>query len=134
MAKLLAARPELLGSWGYMENVSSYRALLGRAHFVLSTALHEFQGLAVIEAALHGCHPLVPDRLSYPEWLGPRFRYPSTPSQPEIEGGHIVDCLARAMDEWSPQSADDAIAQAQRFSWELAARRTIDELYRLDDE
>jgi hypothetical protein len=38
---------------------------------VVSTAWQETQGIAVIEAIRAGCDPLLPDRLSYPEVLGP---------------------------------------------------------------
>jgi hypothetical protein len=42
----------------------------------MSTAIHDFQGLAVLQAAAAGCTPLVPDRLCYPQWFEPMFRYP----------------------------------------------------------
>jgi glycosyltransferase involved in cell wall biosynthesis len=52
-----------------------YEAVLGRAGIVVSTALHEFQGLAMLEAASAGARPLVPDALSYPEQYPGRYRY-----------------------------------------------------------
>lgn len=60
-----------LGAWGYQESLSDYRQLLKQSHGVISTARHDFQGLAVIEAVAAGCQPLVPDNLAYPEWFGP---------------------------------------------------------------
>ena len=59
-----------LGAWGYQENVSEYRRLLAASHGVISTARHDFQGLAALEAVAAGCEPLVPDNLAYPEWFG----------------------------------------------------------------
>lgn len=50
-----------------------YVELLGRATLVLSTALHEFFGIAVLEAASAGAMPLVPDRLAYPEVIPGKF-------------------------------------------------------------
>lgn len=64
-----------LGEWGFVEDRQAYWDLLGRCDVVLSTAAHDFQGLAVQEACLLGCSPLVPDRLAYPEWFGGEFRY-----------------------------------------------------------
>ncbi|WP_406827890.1 DUF3524 domain-containing protein [Microbulbifer sp. ARAS458-1] len=59
-----------LGAWGYQEQLPEYRRLLGQSHGVISTARHDFQGLAVLEAVAAGCQPLVPDNLAYPEWFG----------------------------------------------------------------
>ncbi len=66
-----------LVQFGYLPSAADYRALLRAADVVLSTALHEFQGLAVLEAVASGCLPAVPDRLSYPEIYPARFRYAS---------------------------------------------------------
>lgn len=66
-----------LGRWGYIESVEEYRALLREAHVVLSTAHHDFQGLAVLEAVAERCLPLLPDRLVYPEWFAPQWLYAS---------------------------------------------------------
>ncbi|MFW6093534.1 MAG: tRNA-queuosine alpha-mannosyltransferase domain-containing protein [Pseudomonadota bacterium] len=54
-----------------------YAALLRRAGIVVSTALHEFQGLAMLEAVSAGAVPLVPDDLVYPEQYPPACRYPA---------------------------------------------------------
>jgi glycosyltransferase involved in cell wall biosynthesis len=48
---------------------NAYRAMLDRADWVLSTARHEFFGMAVAEALLAGCLPWLPNRLSYPELI-----------------------------------------------------------------
>ncbi len=66
-----------LGQHGYLPE-ADYRNLLQRSDMVLSTALHEFQGLAVMEAVACGCVPVVPDRLAYQEYYPQQFRYCST--------------------------------------------------------
>lgn len=55
----------------------AYRAVLARAGISVSTSAHEFQGLAMLEAASAGCLPLVPDALVYPEIYPPEYRYPA---------------------------------------------------------
>ena len=44
-----------------------YRALLAETDIVVSTAIHEFFGIAMIEAIHAGAMPLLPHRLAYPE-------------------------------------------------------------------
>lgn len=62
--------------YGYAEDFAAYSRLLHRADLVVSTALHEFFGIAVMEAIYCGCHPLLPRRLSYPELIPERLHQP----------------------------------------------------------
>lgn len=57
--------------WGYQKTRSEYEAALGEADVVVSTAVHEFFGIAVVEAIVAGAYPLLPRRLAYPEILAP---------------------------------------------------------------
>lgn len=52
-----------------------YVGLLSTADICVSTADHEFFGVAVLEAMHCGARPLVPDRLAYQETVPDRFRY-----------------------------------------------------------
>ncbi len=58
---------------GYMENYNDYLKMLKKGDIVISTANQENYGIAVIEAILAGCMPLLPDRLSYPELIPTEF-------------------------------------------------------------
>jgi glycosyltransferase involved in cell wall biosynthesis len=55
--------------YGYAEDFAEYSRLLHRADVVVSTARHEFFGVAIQEAIYCGCHPVLPNRLSYPELI-----------------------------------------------------------------
>jgi glycosyltransferase involved in cell wall biosynthesis len=50
-----------------------YTKLLGEADIVVSTALHEFFGISIIEAIACRTFPIVPNRLSYPEVIPSEF-------------------------------------------------------------
>ncbi len=54
--------------FGYVDRVR-YSELLWRSDIVVSTAIHEFFGVAVVEAVYAGCFPVLPRRLSYPELI-----------------------------------------------------------------
>jgi glycosyltransferase involved in cell wall biosynthesis len=79
--------------FGYLEDEGEYRGLLAGADMVLSTALHEFQGIGVLEAVAQGCLPVVPDRLAYREIYPPGFRYPSSPGNVAREARAAADLI-----------------------------------------
>jgi glycosyltransferase involved in cell wall biosynthesis len=56
---------------------AAYLATLKRAQIALSTAEHEFFGVAMVEASHAGAFALVPDRLAYPEIFPAEHRYGS---------------------------------------------------------
>jgi glycosyltransferase involved in cell wall biosynthesis len=66
-------------------DIKTYRQLLGKAGIVVSTSLHEFQGLSIMEAASAGAHPLVPDALCYPEQYAEQYRYPAGDQKELVE-------------------------------------------------
>lgn len=94
LARLFEKHPTFLGHWGHVTRRDEYLALLASSAVVLSTALHEFQGLAVLEGIAHGCLPLVPNRLSYPEFVPAALRYASTPADSAAEGRAIAAGLS----------------------------------------
>jgi len=55
--------------FGYVDDVQSYSKLLHSGDIVVSTATYEFFCVAIMEAIYCGCHPLLPNRLHYPELI-----------------------------------------------------------------
>ncbi|HSO19501.1 MAG TPA: DUF3524 domain-containing protein [Desulfosarcina sp.] len=59
--------------YGYVPDRGAYAAILAKGFVVVSTAIQENFGIAMVEAMRHGCLPLMPHRLSYPEILPMEF-------------------------------------------------------------
>lgn len=104
------------GHFAHIEAAEQYYDLLRTCDVVLSTARHDFQGLAIQEAVLSGCAPLAPDALVYPEYLAPAHRYPVTGNL-KVDATTIADRLTEWLD-WRrggrplPQQALDAFELA----------------------
>lgn len=79
---------------------SEYQSILGRAGIAVSTALHEFQGLAMLEAVSAGAAPLVPDALAYTEQYPAEYRYAAG------DGGALADRLAHWLTSGPPAPPD----------------------------
>lgn len=77
LADLNKRNPRWPSHLGYVPDRDDYLGRLASCDVVLSTALHDFQGLAVLEACALGCTPLCPEQLVYPEYLDHRFLYPA---------------------------------------------------------
>lgn len=58
---------EYIRHWGFAQSKLEYENLLRQGDVVVSTAQHEFYGVAMLEACRAGCIPIVPDRLAYKE-------------------------------------------------------------------
>ena len=72
-------------TWGYQKSKEDYLSCLQNANVIVSSALHEFQGLALLEAVACGCYPLAPNRLAYSEFLPESCLYESHPDDRQKE-------------------------------------------------
>ena len=98
--------------YGYAPSYAEYIALLCRGDVVVSTAFHEFFGIAVIEAVRAGCLPILPDRLAYSELFAKEYLYRECKLNEKLEQA----ILQRS--QLSPESAHKI---TQRFSWQNLA-------------
>jgi glycosyltransferase involved in cell wall biosynthesis len=88
-----AQYPEVIKQWGFIESKEEYQQLLASADVVLSTALHDYQGLSVLEAVAAGCIPVVPNRLCYKQWFESNYLYDSFPHDLEQEAEAVSEQL-----------------------------------------
>lgn len=95
--------------FGYADSREEYISLLQRCDIVASTALHEFFGIAVIEAVRAGCIPLLPDGLSYPELYPNAYLY---------KKAELAKRLASLLKVPHNYAMDARKIDTNKFSWE----------------
>jgi glycosyltransferase involved in cell wall biosynthesis len=110
-----------LDHWGFRANRSDYETVLQSTDVVVSTAEHEFFGIAILEAVSAGCVPVLPARLAYPELFAPDFLYDGTTTGLV---GRLTQ-LAR-LKAAGGRLEPPPISMVERFSWANASRRMDD--------
>lgn len=80
-----------IGTWGYVERLQ-YEALLNSCDIVISSALHDFQGLSMLEAINGGCIPVAPKRVAYPEYIPLKYLY-DTHQDTQVEAENLFTKL-----------------------------------------
>jgi glycosyltransferase involved in cell wall biosynthesis len=105
--------------WFGTAPADEYPGLLRRADVVVSTARHEFFGVAVLEAVTAGALPLLPRRLSYPELVPAADPYLYDDDTTTGAGPTLVDRLRWALTDPPARrtAATAATAHAARFAW-----------------
>jgi len=106
---------------GYVEDRRMYLNMLTQADWVLSTAHHEFFGIAVAEAIMHGCLPWLPERLSYPE-ITPACSHGISPMQPPGNPAVIHEACRNHLE---PAAAPAAVAMIEQCIEELVLERIM---------
>jgi len=85
--------PQQLVQWGYEDDADKYCAWLYSADLMISTAMHEFQGIAVQEAIQAACLPVLPDREVYAELVPKKYLYSSCLSDVNQEAKAAADLI-----------------------------------------
>ncbi|MEM7455288.1 MAG: DUF3524 domain-containing protein [Planctomycetota bacterium] len=129
-AQIRAEFSDQLRRFGYQESRKEYFEALCEADIFVSTASHEFFGLSAVEAVVAGLHPLLPDRLAYPEVLGTatnepeRFMYEGTAES-------LANSIARLDRARSLLSNQLASRFADKFAWGTRAPQLDEGLSRI---
>ncbi|MGD8903375.1 MAG: DUF3524 domain-containing protein [Anaerolineae bacterium] len=124
-AEFLEARqrlPDRIVRFGYAEDPADYAHLLWQSDIVVSTALHEFFGAAIVEACYCGCLPILPKSLSYPELI-PAEHHGDCLYDDERGLVYLLRDALQAIEKTRAFSLQGAMA---RFAWEQMAPRYDD--------
>ncbi len=95
--------------FGYADSFEEYIVLLTQGDIVVSTSLHEFYGISVIEAVRAGNYPVLPERLSYPELFDDQFLYGE---------GQLEDVLQRILKSRKLFDGEKVCKMTDQFSWD----------------
>ncbi|MBD3402935.1 DUF3524 domain-containing protein [candidate division GN15 bacterium] len=99
--------------WGHQPSRQAYEQALVESDLVVSTAVHEFFGIAVLEAAQAGVIPIVPNRLSYPEVIG---------AEPFLYEGSVDGLADRLEARIASINAGDDLSEERTLARQIASQ------------
>ena len=104
---------------GYAKE-DEYRRLLWAADVVVSTAVHEFFGISILEAIYCHTFPILPARLSYPDLLPERFHAICLYEEEEA----LLQRLRWALQnpQQTAELARELAPTVQQYSWQRIAQ------------
>ena len=112
---------EILRS-GFQESRADYWQALAEADLFVSTAKHEFFGLAAAEGIAAGLIPLFPDRLAYPELLEHAM---TREEAKDYLYDNNAEALADSIQQWS--QTRNGIAGQLKFSKRLMSHLSVEQ-------
>lgn len=99
---------------------AQYESILAETSVVISTAIHEFQGLSVLEAVSAGAMPIVPDDLCYKEQYSDQCRY---------SAGDSHELAQKIFDALQNQSPDENISHYYSDTLALQWQQYFDDIF-----
>ncbi len=115
-----------LAAYGYQESRDDYIDWLCKADIVVSCAIQENFGISVVEAIGHGCVPLLPNRLSYPELI-PADLHDLLLYQDETLFFNMLEKMTAAFDRYKGLS-DRLSSLMAAYEWSNIIEQFIDRL------
>jgi glycosyltransferase involved in cell wall biosynthesis len=119
-AEFLEARERLsdrIVDFGFASKVATYGRRLWQADIVVSTALHDFFGAAVVQACYCDCFPVLPRDLAYPELIPPEHHDDCLYG--DFDG--LLALLRHAIAHIEPIRAFSLREHVARFDWHRMA-------------
>jgi glycosyltransferase involved in cell wall biosynthesis len=116
-------------SWGWQDSRADYLDVLKNTDVIVSTAGHEFFGMAVVEAVSCGAMPVLPDRLAYPEIFAGAPDSKKIFYDGSVDG--LVDKLAGLIKikQTAGTVSEPALAEAmKKYQWRYTAEKLDSEL------
>ncbi len=107
---------------GFQESRADYWQALAEADLFVSTANHEFFGLAAAEGIAAGLLPLFPNRLAYPELLEHAM---TREEAKDYLYDNNAEALADSIEHWS--QTRNGIAGQLKFSKQLMSRLSVEQ-------
>ena len=107
-------------SWGYQKSRGEYWQALARADIYISTADHEFFGIAAAEAIAAGLYPILPNRLAYPELINAE-EFSDRTGNYLFDGGagELADCI---IDVATRLRSPDSVSSLRELRNEIVQR------------
>ncbi len=115
--------------YGYEPSKEKYLDWLRKGAIVVSCAVQENFGISVVEAIRHGCYPLLPRNLSYPEVIPEKYHDSCLYRSQE----ELVEKLCLILKETGKfmGKREDLASHMERYSWELVIDEYDEELNQL---
>ena len=106
--------------WGFLADRAEYQAALSASDVAVSTAHHEFFGIAMVEAVAAGCFPLTPRRLAYPEVLGTDSDWFHDGTAEDL-ARRLIELDGRLRNQGQLWTQDRSRELTDRFGWDHLA-------------
>ena len=120
---------EKIVHYGYEGSKEKYRDWLKQGFIVVSTAIQENFGISIVEAIRHGCYPLLPNSLSYPEVIPEEYHADCLYNSQE----ELVEKLRRILatpGEYLDKRGELA-SHMEKYSWEVVIDKYDKEIEQL---
>lgn len=107
---------KIIRYFGYQESYKDYLKVLGSSDIIVSTADHEFFGIAVVEAISAGAIPCLPYKLAYPEVLDVKGN-PEHKKQLYKNRIELVELLEQLITNHTDLKSDLQTFVNQKYNW-----------------